>query len=1226
MKILKEIFILTLIPLLFTSAYAQSDFTVTKENVGGDQVKILIEHQNGKYAEYILNGDQDEVNVDFIKNVIQDHSPSGTQNDILQTTIKLPSDEYSSSPIEFFDAGSKIYCFGEREIMIIDPGSGEITNTIPLSNTGNFNIKSLLCNVPVNKFIIGNNSSQRLYCSDPANHFYVVDMQTDQVVITHSLSEYSDQLSTSVAYNEVDDVVYWMVNSWEATNGTQINIYDGYSGTFIAKRYFNHAISDMEVENGNLFITSNGGLEKLNPLTLQTILTYTFPNREYQKIFRINNNEFGVSYYYDDGAPSKKLQLFDVATIVPIQYIGGPTKLIYGILHYQQNNIIVNSQEGGVTSFSFFNKNGGIYEYSGQTISLTDLYAKKMLLNTNGDYAYVAGMDLGKINLATKTIQMSNNLGGCESYDLLLMDQNGTDVLFSANPKEGTYSKHNQDCSQNMVKQSSFRTNAGCYNYNENKAYFVNSRVNWENSGLAIVDCTTDEVSDILQLGKFLLQAEYNSETNKVFVSSRDDRRLFAINGQTDEMIHAIILQHCPEYLCSAGNKIVCKTNYLGEDVIYIINADNYNMVQLNLPTSLAGKKCFKMIPDLSNDKLYVLLGNGFTSILTIKLSTSSIDQINTYTLLDGYDLEYNREEELLYLANLRVPYFFIIDPSDLSIVETVDFTNEQKFSSLDIDVDYYRNKAYLTCGQEIISGTFLKHLVIINLEDYSYETIENDGVKSSLAFNEINERFYYNTLVSDQSNFNELSLGIKDGLDDADLDKVNTQNILNRAYTVGSRYDDLHPVLNAPENKIYWPNGDFSNISVIKGYTDKLALQEGWNWKSFPRMERTGNNPDFSQTILSRINYFPQLELYLIEDFDEDPYKRFLNMTWDGFLDDVFSTKGYKLDMTLLDSPQPDIALHGAKLDPATPITLYPNQENWVGYFIGEPQDSEDAISEDVFEHITYLKAQYWSMTRQGTEPYTWFIKGRVTPIHYGDMVIIEVDSQQSLVWNNPEESAEEVESLSTEYYSFTEQADYLPIFVETDSTSDIQEIAVLAGNEVVGAAVRLPGDTLMEVNAYLEEVPAGTPLELETWTGLKSQPVQVGDYAVKNQNTGMYENRIIYKGERAKYHVVSLKAGQVEPIFENVSNASCSPNPFGNETLFTFNLNTDGHVNLTVYDLEGKRVREILNGHFPAGYYEAPWNGKNAAGMQMQNGIYVYKLITGNGFEVSGKVVLIK
>lgn len=432
----------------------------------------------------------------------------------------------------------------------------------------------------------------------------------------------------------------------------------------------------------------------------------------------------------------------------------------------------------------------------------------------------------------------------------------------------------------------------------------------------------------------------------------------------------------------------------------------------------------------------------------------------------------------------------------------------------------------------------------------------------------------------------------------------------------------------NMKKDSLFEKQTPFSNLSEIGCYTDNIPLKNGWNWKSFPRLERVDNNYAPTIPVLERVNYFPDLYMYLIDKNTPSIFKKWQNYTWSGYLNNVRSTNGYKLELDIdeNESNMPLIELHGAKLDPATPITLYPNQGNWVGYFIEEAQMPTDAIPEDVFDHITYLKAQYWTMIRQETEPYTWFIKGNVTPIRYGDMVIIETDSQQTLVWNNPDEPAEEMEALTTEYYSFTEQADYLPIFVETDSTSDIQEIAVLAGDEVVGAGVRLAGDTLVEVNAYLEGVPAGTPLEFETWSGYKSQPVLAGDYAVQNRNTGNYEKRVVYKGERAKYHLVSLKAGQDALISKSLSDATCLPNPFSRETLFTFRLNTEGNVDLAIYDLAGNHISELLNGELPAGYYEAVWDGRNTAGTQMQNGVYIYKLIAGDGNEISGKVVLIK
>ena len=71
--------------------------------------------------------------------------------------------------------------------------------------------------------------------------------------------------------------------------------------------------------------------------------------------------------------------------------------------------------------------------------------------------------------------------------------------------------------------------------------------------------------------------------------------------------------------------------------------------------------------------------------------------------------------------------------------------------------------------------------------------------------------------------------------------------------------------------------------------------------------------------------------------------------------------------------------------------------------------------------------------------------------------------------------ESDNQTESTSlpeTAYYEFEEQASYVPYFIEMDSVSDAQEVAILADGEVKGAAVREAGDTIIEVNAYLEDV----------------------------------------------------------------------------------------------------------------------------------------------------------
>jgi hypothetical protein len=404
---------------------------------------------------------------------------------------------------------------------------------------------------------------------------------------------------------------------------------------------------------------------------------------------------------------------------------------------------------------------------------------------------------------------------------------------------------------------------------------------------------------------------------------------------------------------------------------------------------------------------------------------------------------------------------------------------------------------------------------------------------------------------------------------------------------------------------------------------TETLELKAGLNWLSFPRLERAYNNPAPVVPVLERINYFPNI--YLTLNDKSDNIITWNGIEWSGYLQYVTSTGGYQLDLALTDAESPYITLYGARLDPSTPITLYSGQENWIGYFIPEAQMPLDAFPAATLARITSIKAQNWAMIRQEADP-EWFIKGRIMPIQYGDMVKVSVDQTIDFSWNQPTEAAEEMALLVPDYYNYEEQADYLPLFVEMDAGSDIQEIAVLANGEVRGAAVRENNDTLVQVSAYLDGVPAGTPLSFETWSGYKSAPAAPGSYAIHNQHTGVWEARALYKGENAAYQRVSLKTPATQLPAITAGSITCAPNPFSSHTTFTIRIDQTAPVRLLILDINGNLVRELTNGTMPAGLYKVSWDGTGANGNPMNDGIYHFSFTINQKQQASGKVVLIK
>lgn len=83
--------------------------------------------------------------------------------------------------------------------------------------------------------------------------------------------------------------------------------------------------------------------------------------------------------------------------------------------------------------------------------------------------------------------------------------------------------------------------------------------------------------------------------------------------------------------------------------------------------------------------------------------------------------------------------------------------------------------------------------------------------------------------------------------------------------------------------------------------------------------------------------------------------------------------------------------------------------------------------------------------------------------------------------------------------------------------------------------------------------------------------------------------------------------------------------PNPFNPSTEITYVVPADGHVDLSVYDLAGHRVRNLIAGQVSAGKNVATWDGRDESGQQLPSGLYFYRFATG-GKTISRKMTLLK
>ncbi len=71
--------------------------------------------------------------------------------------------------------------------------------------------------------------------------------------------------------------------------------------------------------------------------------------------------------------------------------------------------------------------------------------------------------------------------------------------------------------------------------------------------------------------------------------------------------------------------------------------------------------------------------------------------------------------------------------------------------------------------------------------------------------------------------------------------------------------------------------------------------------------------------------------------------------------------------------------------------------------------------------------------------------------------------------------------------------------------------------------------------------------------------------------------------------------------------------PNPFNPSTEISFELTEGGAVALRIFDVSGRLVKTLLEGHRPTGGHTLTWRGDDHNGRAVGSGMYIYRLDSG-------------
>jgi len=83
--------------------------------------------------------------------------------------------------------------------------------------------------------------------------------------------------------------------------------------------------------------------------------------------------------------------------------------------------------------------------------------------------------------------------------------------------------------------------------------------------------------------------------------------------------------------------------------------------------------------------------------------------------------------------------------------------------------------------------------------------------------------------------------------------------------------------------------------------------------------------------------------------------------------------------------------------------------------------------------------------------------------------------------------------------------------------------------------------------------------------------------------------------------------------------------PNPFNPTTTIAYSIPENSKVKLTIYNLTGRRITDLVQSQISAGIYSVNWDGTNDTGHPVSSGLYLYTIETDN-FRAMKKMIYMK
>ena len=130
-------------------------------------------------------------------------------------------------------------------------------------------------------------------------------------------------------------------------------------------------------------------------------------------------------------------------------------------------------------------------------------------------------------------------------------------------------------------------------------------------------------------------------------------------------------------------------------------------------------------------------------------------------------------------------------------------------------------------------------------------------------------------------------------------------------------------------------------------------------------------------------------------------------------------------------------------------------------------------------------------------------------------------------------------------------------------------------------------------------------------------------GNIAIFNDNTVSYWWRVGLDTSECEGLLLDLPSTAFNPNTFRLNQNY--PNPFNPTTNLSYELSADSYVTITVYDLLGNMVRNLVSEYQSSGIKSVQWDATNEQGQSVAAGVYLYRIESGR-FTNTKKMILLK